>query len=663
APIPAAVKILKTLGLSATQLGTDLRAPDGIFTALDDLRTHLMKVGEAKMGPDGLLVVSPQGVRDLAKMFGGSRFGSAAMQLLVMADRVKLKYEQIGAQQATFQEKVTQTMKTTQFSWGQLVADLQQGLIRFGTGINPAIAGAIGHIDTILMSHMGDISAFGVSLGAAIDKIDWKQVENGAKSFIDILHGALDLISKIPPQILIAGAAFLTLNKLSGGLLGAGLGNIVGGLGKGIGNLLAGGASALLSKVPGIGGALSAATAVRVFVVNMPKAGFGGGGLPNLLPAVPAGLSLSETIAAIVTGAPLLLLTAAAVAMVGVILATQGNSLKAGPTGSNALGPNWYTPVPTSRLGGRQGPGYRPLAPMDLSGLSGPEHFQTATPWTALTAAEQNAARITDHFQGIAAPALTAIRTNTATAAQRLAIIAGIRITKPVPVVAKLSGIGQTGDPYGFKHLKSFSMGEIPMKILAPELARHLTEIDAAIAAASAKGDTKTVTKLQETKAGLTLLLGQVKDGTFHAGERAYQGALDAAARIVRAIGTLPRNSAITVSLKDYIASHVNVNAEWTVGGAKASSQSAASSLATTGYQSAGYVRGLAGGATGLARSPTAAIFGEAGTEGVAIIRNPRPFTGFNQPVRVDVRPQRVSLSVNGREIVSAQILSNAFTR
>jgi len=321
APVAGAEKILARLGLTGTQLGQDLRGPDGVFAALDDLRTHLEKAGEAKIGPDGLLVISPQGVKDVAKIFGGSRFGAAAMQLLIMADRVKAKYEKIGQQQGTFAEKWAQTTQTTRFAFSQLINDLQQGAIRFAQGFDPAIARAIGKLDAFVMSHMGDIQGAGVALGQAIDKIDWKGLWAGAQTFVDLLKGAIDLLGKIPPQFLLLGAGFLGLNKVSGGLLGAGIGNLVGGAGKGIGNLISAAFSTVLAKVPVIGGALSAATAMRVFVVNMPAGGFGGGlpGLTNI--ASKAGLL------ALLGGEGATLLSVGVMAISAVALAALADSI------------------------------------------------------------------------------------------------------------------------------------------------------------------------------------------------------------------------------------------------------------------------------------------------------------------------------------------------
>lgn len=275
APTAAAIKVFTKLGLSQFSLAQDLRSPDGIFVAFKDLHDHLVSVGELVNG-----TLTPQGTADVSKIFGGSRFGATAMQLLEQMDRIKLKYDQIGDAQASFAEKLQQTMGTTRFKWGQFLADLKDGLLTFGQGIDASVGRGIGRLDDLLMSHMDDIRRMGVEAGHAIDGIDWTKVEHGAETFIGWLKAGWAILSKIPPELDVIAAGFLGINKLSGGLIGSGISNIVGGLGKGISNILLAG----LSSVPFVGGALGAATATRVYVVGGHLDGMGpGGGLPNIL--------------------------------------------------------------------------------------------------------------------------------------------------------------------------------------------------------------------------------------------------------------------------------------------------------------------------------------------------------------------------------------------
>jgi hypothetical protein len=79
------------------------------------------------------------------------------------------------------------------------------------------------------------------------------------------------LIGKLPPELVGAGGTILVANHLSGGAIGAGLGNIVGGLGESL-------AKGLAARIPLFGSAF----VQPVFVTNMGLGGGLGGGLPGV---------------------------------------------------------------------------------------------------------------------------------------------------------------------------------------------------------------------------------------------------------------------------------------------------------------------------------------------------------------------------------------------
>lgn len=116
------------------------------------------------------------------------------------------------------------------------------------------------------------IRGFGEDIGKAIDGINWSAVLEGAKEFVGLLKGAagvaveiLKALNTLPAPVKEAGLGLFALNKLSGGLIAGGLGDILSGVG---GGLLRG----ILSKVPVVG----ALAATPVFVTNWPG-GLGGG--------------------------------------------------------------------------------------------------------------------------------------------------------------------------------------------------------------------------------------------------------------------------------------------------------------------------------------------------------------------------------------------------
>lgn len=673
APVPGAIKVLKGLGLSQFQLAEDLRKPDGIFVALDDLRQHLIKLGEGKMVGD-VFQLTPQGTAAVSKIFGGSRFGAAAMQLLGMADRIKVKYDKIGEQQDQFGDRVAKTMDTARFKWGQFIADLQESGVAFGEGILPALARGLGRLDTLLVSHLGDIRQAGVDAGKAIDDINWRQVTDGAKAFVDILRGIFDAIKKIPPEIDLMVAGFLGVNKLSGGLLGTGIGNIVGGLGKGIANVILAG----FSRLPLVGGAIGAVTAQRVFVVNWPF-GFGAGGAAGAAGAAGGGIGLLGKVFLVGETIGLVLAVKNVYDAVRADNLGQAQDLHTILTNSLA-GPNAMSDLTTKLAGIDQGlrnlgvdpnstnipllseiaagPAIRELQAMRADVLLAISRFQPNRSGSPDERDQQLKNVLTELANRSGSPderdALNAIAANTAVAADRLGVIAGIRIPGHVPSVAHLSHIGEAGDPFGFKHLKAFSFGEIPMSQMKKELKEHLEEINREIKKASARGDTKTVTKLQETKAGLEFLLGQVKHNTFHAGERAYQGALAAAAaadRTTTAVTNLPGAITSAFLQTPYGRDHQSTGIPGAQGGAPSGSGS--------GGGGGGKKKHGAMGAVGIAKMATDWMFGEAGDEGVAIIRNPR-YGNFGARAgggaEILIRPQPVRLSLDGHVIARALI-------
>jgi hypothetical protein len=110
----------------------------------------------------------------------------------------------------------------------------------------------------------------------------------------------VDLLSILPTEVKAAGAGFLALNKLSGGLISGGLGNIAGGL---LGPVLRN----LGASLPGVGKAF----VQPVFVTNMPMGGLVGGAAGaagkgmsaarGLATAATVGLSVAAVAAAIET--------------------------------------------------------------------------------------------------------------------------------------------------------------------------------------------------------------------------------------------------------------------------------------------------------------------------------------------------------------------------
>lgn len=151
--------------------------------------------------------------------------------------------------------------------------------VTLAEGFTPALGRAANKIRELISQPgtQASLKSIGEDIGSAIDNINWQSVIDGTKSLVGLFKGALSIaleiakaLDKLPGPLKEAALGFLTLNKLSGGLIGTGLGNIVGGLGqtavRGLGSQLPGGVGKLFAQ--------------PVFVTNWPIGGLGGGGGP-----------------------------------------------------------------------------------------------------------------------------------------------------------------------------------------------------------------------------------------------------------------------------------------------------------------------------------------------------------------------------------------------
>jgi TP901 family phage tail tape measure protein len=153
----------------------------------------------------------------------------------------------------------------------ELTNDLKVGAAAVGDGMNPALDNLTKKAKAFLDLHMGDLENLGKNIGQAIDDIDWAQVNRGLSTAVDLAQALFGFIKMIPPEILGGVAAFDALNRVSGGLLGRGAGNIVGGAIGMVGTLARG---ALLSILPpGVRNIVAGATVMHVWVDNMPGGG------------------------------------------------------------------------------------------------------------------------------------------------------------------------------------------------------------------------------------------------------------------------------------------------------------------------------------------------------------------------------------------------------
>ena len=192
APSGEAAKAMAGIGLSSTQLGQDLRKPDGFLVALNDLKAHLQDtfgpeaVGEMQtyqqiLNKDGVAAAdkyaaSAGGAAEaLSKMFGGGRSDAAILTLMTNTDRLSTKFNDIGANAGKFQsdwaaqqDQAAQKMKDFQAQLQVLEVQLGNTFLPILTSLAKAIgdfAEGFGRLSPSTQKAIVDILLFVAALG------------------------------------------------------------------------------------------------------------------------------------------------------------------------------------------------------------------------------------------------------------------------------------------------------------------------------------------------------------------------------------------------------------------------------------------------------------------------------------------------------------------
>ncbi len=265
----------QTAGSVTTQMSRaiiELAKPHGPLSELED-RTHKSYIAIASR--EGLVPALQQMREDAAKahipfiqLFG--RVEAYKFALSTTGKNLRdfnREQRSIDAAQGTTDRQAEQRNKGLQFQLERLRATAKVAFIDLGEGLAPSIGRVADRLSGFIRSNRDEIKQLGKDIGGFIEGIPWESVLNGAKAFVGLMKGAWEIIKLIPPEITTLGAGLIGLNKLSGGLLGTGVGNIVGGLGGAV-------TKGVLSKVPGVG----AFVATPVYVTNWPMGGIGGAG-------------------------------------------------------------------------------------------------------------------------------------------------------------------------------------------------------------------------------------------------------------------------------------------------------------------------------------------------------------------------------------------------
>lgn len=164
APTLAAQKALSAIGITQFELGNDMRQPNGLITAIGDLRDHLKASGED----------ATEQANTLSRAFGGGRSSAAVMSLVNNFALLQKKQEQINETTSEYGNAVKTQAQTAQAQFKEVEATVQRAGINLGDDLLPLVvklasaaeAVANGFEDMPQISQKATI-AFGLALTAA----------------------------------------------------------------------------------------------------------------------------------------------------------------------------------------------------------------------------------------------------------------------------------------------------------------------------------------------------------------------------------------------------------------------------------------------------------------------------------------------------------------
>jgi TP901 family phage tail tape measure protein len=172
-------KALEKAGVSTTQISEDLRKPDGLYAALEDLKTHLENSG----------LGATQSAAVISRAFGGGRTGGGITLLIQNLHRLQAKYAEVGHKGGDFNK-----------DWAKQQETLKQQVDDLG----------------------GSLAALGVKIGTDLtpDAEKMLKVFKGTAEWLDHNKTAADALAISLGGIAVVSAAAFGVNKVSKGVEG-----------------------------------------------------------------------------------------------------------------------------------------------------------------------------------------------------------------------------------------------------------------------------------------------------------------------------------------------------------------------------------------------------------------------------------------------------------
>ena len=141
-PTGRAQKALASMGISSTQLASDMHKPNGLLVALRDLKTHLGNLSPI------------QAEQTLGEILPGGR-GRVLLTLMNSLDRYESKLGTIQQTSRSFTEDVTRTHQTAAFKIKRAWSQIQGSMIALGNTILPIVSTLLPKLVSIVQSVFG----------------------------------------------------------------------------------------------------------------------------------------------------------------------------------------------------------------------------------------------------------------------------------------------------------------------------------------------------------------------------------------------------------------------------------------------------------------------------------------------------------------------------
>lgn len=172
-------KALSKYGINMTQLSADLHKPNGLLTAIMDLKTHLKA--------SGLTAVEQSAI--ITRAFGGARTAAGIELLLNESDRLNTKYKQLGSTSERT-KRMQESWANQQKTFAQQMKDLKAGVevmaIRLGDLLLPILTKIVNFLNQhqsgmvmffkVLLIFLGLLTAAWVAEGIAMIAANWELI-------------------------------------------------------------------------------------------------------------------------------------------------------------------------------------------------------------------------------------------------------------------------------------------------------------------------------------------------------------------------------------------------------------------------------------------------------------------------------------------------------